>query len=80
MGQINVIGLNPAGKVPNSLFNVNVGQGRVTPVSFPRYFLLVGNKPGYPTRSGKRIIQLRSWRALASISLSVRRHTAGIRG
>ena len=44
MGQINVIGLNPAGKVPNSLFNVNVGQGRVTPGSFPRYCLLVGNK------------------------------------
>lgn len=44
MGQIIVTGLNPAGKVPAALFNVNVGQGRVTPGNIPRYLLLAGNK------------------------------------
>lgn len=44
MGQIIVLGLNPAGKVPAARLNVNVGQGKVTPGQIPRYCLLVGNK------------------------------------
>lgn len=44
MGQIIIAGMNPAGKVPAALFNVNVGQGRVTPGNLPRYCLIVGNK------------------------------------
>lgn len=40
---INVLGLNPSGKVPGAKFNVQFGKGRVSTSSLPRYLLLVGN-------------------------------------
>ncbi len=39
-----VPGLNPTGKVPRALWNINVGVGRVDVGSIPRYLLLIGNK------------------------------------
>lgn len=43
MGQIQVLGLSPTGKVPAALFAVNKGVGRVSASQIPRYLLLVGN-------------------------------------
>lgn len=44
MTQINVLGLNPSGKVPGAKWAVQFGQGRISVGSIPRYLLLVGNK------------------------------------
>lgn len=44
MTQINILGLNPSGKVPGAKWAVQFGQGRVSVGSIPRYLLLVGNK------------------------------------
>lgn len=44
MTQINVLGLNPSGKVPGAKFDVQFGKGRVSVGAIPRYLLLVGNK------------------------------------
>lgn len=44
MGQIIVLGMNPSGKVPAALFNVNAGKGRVSVGQIPVYLLLVGMK------------------------------------
>lgn len=44
MGQIIVLGMAAAGKVPGFLINLAVGQGRVDIGTIPRYLLLIGNK------------------------------------